>query len=183
MDYTQVLALLKDASPFDLFRIKTAIQNEIESPEKIKMIRRCFAVGDQVSYFDNNTNSLRPALVLEKNIKKVLVQDLVDNKKWNMPYYMLNLTGKESDIHAPAQAKLTKNHLKVGELVGFMNEGKQIIGHINKLNHKTVSLITLENKSWYVYYGSLFKVLENGLETNSGRLLIEQNCEDYNKPA
>ena len=30
MDFTEVMQLLKNASPYDLFRIKVAINNEIE---------------------------------------------------------------------------------------------------------------------------------------------------------
>lgn len=41
-----------------------------------------------------------------------------------------------------------------------MHEGKQQVGHINKLNPKTASLITQDHKHWSVVYNLLFKVLD-----------------------
>ena len=61
MDFTEVMQLLKNASPYDLYRIKVAIQNEIEKPEHIRAMRKCFAVGDKVSYFDSDKNTKRVA--------------------------------------------------------------------------------------------------------------------------
>ena len=160
MDFTEVMKLLKNASPYDLYRIKVAIQNEMEKPEHIRKMRECFAVGDQVSYFDSETNALIHSLVLEKNLKNAVLKNLSDNKVWNVPYYMINLTGKESDIHVNHKERPTKNNFRVGDCVGFNNDGQQYVGTIIKLNHKTASLITRENKRWRVSYGLLFKVLD-----------------------
>lgn len=160
MNFTEVMKLLKNASPYDLYRIKVAIQNEIEKPEYIRVIRECFAVGDTVSYFDSDKNLLVDAVVLEKNPKNAVIKNLHDQQRWNIPYYMINLTGKESDIHANHKEKPTKNNFKVGDCVGFNNDGQQCIGTIIKRNHKTASLITRDNKRWRVGYGLLYKVLD-----------------------
>lgn len=171
MDFTEVMQLLKNASPYDLHRIKVAIQNEIEKPEHIRAMRGCFAVGDKVSYFDSDKNALINAIVLEKNPKNAVLKNLCDQKVWNTPYYMINLTGKTSDIHPNHKERPTKNNFKVGECVGFNNDGQQSIGTIIKLNHKTASLITRDNKRWRVGYGLLYKILdgEKG-EVSSGSL-------------
>lgn len=160
MDFTEVMQLLKNASPYDLYRIKVAIQNEIEKPEHIRVMRECFAIGDKVSYFDSDRNALIHATVLEKNPKKVLLKNLCDQQRWNIPYYMINLTGKVSDIHINHKERPTKNNFKVGDCVGFNNDGEQCIGTIIKLNHKTASLVTRDNKRWRVGYGLLFKILD-----------------------
>lgn len=160
MDFTEVMQLLKNASPYDLYRIKVAIQNEIEKPEYIRTMRECFAIGDKVSYFDSNKNALIHAIVLEKNSKNVVLKNLCDQQVWNMPYYMINLTGKTSDIHINHKEKPTKNNFKVGDCVGFNNDGQQRIGTIIKLNHKTASLIARDNKRWRVGYGLLYKILD-----------------------
>ncbi len=160
MDFTAVIQLLKEATPYDLYRIKVAINNEIERPDHIKSIRSCFAVGDQISYFDEQSNSLIPAIVLDKMVKNVRVKNLVDQKIWILPYYMLNLEKKESDIRINHKEKPTKNHFRIGDCVGFNHDGLQSIGTITKLNHKTASLVTHDNKRWRVGYGLLFKVLD-----------------------
>lgn len=160
MNFTEVIQLLKNASPYDLFRIKAAINNEIEKPEHIKLIRQCFAVGDQITYFDEQSNSLVSAIVLDKMVKNVRVRNLQDQKIWILPYYMLNIEKKESDIHINHKEKPTKNNFKIGDCVGFNNDGAQCIGIITKLNHKTASLVTNDHKRWRVGYGILFKVMD-----------------------
>jgi len=174
MDFTEMMTMLKNATLYDLYRIRVAIQNEMENPDRIKVLRACFAVGEPISYFNGKTNALSQAIVLQKNPKYVVVKDLGDNKNWNVPYYMINLTGKTSDIRTRGREKLTKNHLKVGDLVGFDYDGKQYIGIINKLNYKTVTLTTRENKLYRVSYGMLFKVLEAEQENEIYASSIEE---------
>ena len=169
MNYTEVIDLFKKASLYDLYRIRVAIQNEIEDPARIEAVRQCFAVGDHVFYFSRRKNSLIKALVLEKNQKNTVVEDLEDHRIWNVPYYMLTVSENESGIKAKAHQKLTKNHLKVGEHVGFDYDGKSYNGTINKLNHKTVSLTTSEG-NYRVSYGMLYKILDG--EQAEEQLLI-----------
>lgn len=91
-DYTEVMKLLKNASLFDLYRIRISIQNAMENPERINVIRQCFALGDLIYHFSDEKNALVHAIVLEKNIKNVVVKNLCDQKIWNIPYYMINLS-------------------------------------------------------------------------------------------
>lgn len=172
MDFSEVMQLLKNASPYDLFRIKSSINNEIEKPEHIKAIRQRFAIGDQLTYFDEQSNSLVSAVVMDKMVKNVRVRNLHDQKIWILPYYMLNIEKKESDIHINHKEKPTKNNFKIGDCVGFNNDGKQCIGTITKLNHKTASLITSDNKRWRVGYGILFKVLDGESADRVSSMLI-----------
>lgn len=172
MDFTEVMRLLQDETPYNLYRIKVAIENEIENPEHIKTMRKQFAIGDQITYFDQGSNSLISAVVLDKMVKNVRVKNLRDQKVWILPYYMINVEKKESDIHMVHNEKPTKNHFKIGDSVGFNNDGTQYFGIVTKLNHKTASLVTRDNKCWRVSYGLLFKVLDGELANNTSPLLI-----------
>ncbi|HSW71054.1 MAG TPA: hypothetical protein VLH77_03640 [Gammaproteobacteria bacterium] len=160
MNYTEVLNVIKNASLFDLYRLECAISNELESPERIKKLREKFRVGDVVSYFDKNKNALIKAVVLEKNQKKVLVQHVIDKEKWNIPYYFLNIDYANTDMHPGHREKLTRNHVKVGEFVGFNHDGIDITGMIVRLNQKTASVATLDRGRWRVSYGCLYKVID-----------------------
>lgn len=172
MDFTEAIKLFKNATPYDLYRIKIAIKNEIEKPEHIRAIRACFAVGDQISYFDSEKNTLIQAIVLEKNPKNVVLKNLYDKKIWKVPYYMINISGKESDIHCTHKEKPSKNNFKVGNCVGFNNDGQQCTGTITKLNHKTASLITRDKKRWRVSYGLLYQILEGEQVTQTLNISI-----------
>jgi hypothetical protein len=167
MEFTAVMQLLKNASPYDLYRIKVAIGNEIEKPEHIRAMRSRFAIGDKITYFDAQSNSLIPAIVLDKMVKNVRLQNLVDQRIWRLPYYMINLEKKESDIHVHNKERPTKNNFRIGDGVGFNHDGQQCFGTIKKLNHKTASVVTRDNKRWLVGYGLLFKVLEGKSEENT----------------
>ncbi len=164
MDFTQIMGLLKNASLYDLYRLQVALKNQMEDPEKIHQARNSFAVGDMISYFNGPTNSLSQGVVLEKNLKKAVIKDLSDNGLWNLPYCMINLSGKDSDIKTHGREKLSKNNLKVGDLVGFDYEGKNYSGVVDKLNFKTVGLITRDHKNYRVPYGMLFKIMEGECE-------------------
>jgi hypothetical protein len=181
MNFSELMKPLGEASLFDLFRMKVMIQNIIDDPVRIKELRQSFAVGDTISYFDVQQNSLIEAVVLEKKKKFVLVKNRSDGQIGNIKYYMLNLQGRESDILAHGREKLTKNHLKVGDFVGFDHDGEQTTGSILKLNAKTVSLITPNNKRWRVPYGMLFKVLDGETVIEDGVTLIANHKQQGNK--
>lgn len=172
VDFTEVMRLLKDETPYNLYRIKVAIENEIENPERIKTMREQFAIGDQITYFDKGSNTLISAVVLDKKMKNVRVKNLCDKKIWILPYYMINLGKKESDIHMNHKEKPTKNHFKIGDYVGFNHDGVQCFGMITKLNYKTASLVTRDNKCWRVSYGLLFKVLDGEFADSTSTVLI-----------
>ena len=169
MDFTTVLTSLKEASLYDLYRLRVALKNQMDDPEKIKALRQCFAVGSSISYFNSIKNSLCRGTVLRKNLKKVVVMDLEDTQVWTVPYYAINLTGKESDIQRDHHEKLTKNNLRVNDRIGFDHEGKHYFGIVNKLNHKTASVLTSEHKRFRVGYGLLFKVIEGEMQGSSSK--------------
>lgn len=56
--------------------------------------------------------------------------------------------------------KLDKNALAVGDTVGFTIDDQKIIGKIIRLNLKTVTLITNDNRKWRVSYSLLFSIVD-----------------------
>lgn len=59
MAHAQLLEALNRASTFDLFLLNAMIDRELESPERIGRIKAALTVGQKLSYFDCNSNSLR----------------------------------------------------------------------------------------------------------------------------
>jgi len=163
MNYTEVINTIKSASLFDLYRLSVAIRNEMENPERIQQLRQIFKEGDTVFYFDAPKNQLQKAIVVQKNPKYVLVKNNEDQKCWNIPYYLLNISKIDTDINITRNDKLSKNNLKVGECVGFNRDGKTICGVILRLNHKTVTIMTGTQHRWRVVYSFLFKVIDGDI--------------------
>jgi hypothetical protein len=175
MNYTDVMNALKNASLFDLFRLAIAISHELENPDRIKAAKQAFKVGDTVSFFDEKTNALQSGIVIEKNLKYVVLQDARDQYHLRkMPYCYLNLDKVSTDIHCQQREKLSKNNLKIGDCVGFNKDGEQIVGVITRLNFKTVSLITVERRRWRVGYVHLYKIIDTELAKRFAELSVNR---------
>ena len=163
MNYTDVMNTFKTATLFDLFRISIAISHEMQNPDRIKLVRQAFKIGDTLTFFHEKTNGLKSGTVIEKNIKYVTLLNENEQHIWKIPYCFLNIENVNTDIHSDRHAKLSKNNLKIGEYVGFNSDGRQISGMVIRLNNKTVSLITTDNEKWLAHYGCLYKIIDADL--------------------
>jgi hypothetical protein len=173
MDYTQLPNELEKASLFDLYRLRAGIGKMLDQPDRIKAIKRRLSIDMEVTYFDEAKNRLIPATVEEIQRTRLLVRNVSDGKKWKIPFYMVNIDGVDTDIHAE-QGQVDRNKLKVGDLVGFHDRQQQEqYGEIVRLNPKTVTLHTKFGTKWRVAYSLLFKVVDGdgGQVADSG--LIE----------
>lgn len=181
MNYTEIINSIQQASLFDLYRLSVAIGHTMEDPQRIQMIRQSFKEGDALSYFDITANCLQNATVIQKNLKWVIVQNNLDHKRYRVPYGALNLHQANADIHASSTVKLTKNHLKIGDYVGFHKEGERIVGVVTRLNYKTANLSAREGHRWRVSYSMLFKVIDSDvadfLELSSAALRLKNVTE------
>jgi hypothetical protein len=65
MDYTFIIAELRAASLFDLFRLRAALSQQLEDPQRIDQVRRTLRPGMPISYFDEAHNRLIEATVIE----------------------------------------------------------------------------------------------------------------------
>jgi hypothetical protein len=162
MNYANLLTELNKASLFDLHRLRVAMSNEMDNPRRILAVKRNLQIGMELTYFDAVENRLIKAKLLELRQKKVLVLDTEQQKKFVMPYHMLNVDGIETSIHESSDV-LTINNLKVGERVGFTNSrnGQLVAGIIKRLNHKTVTLETNQGKQWRASYRCLHRIHES----------------------
>lgn len=159
MDYTHLLNELNKATSFDLYRLHVAIGNELESPKRILSIKQKLRIGMELSYFYHVENRLVKAKLLEMRQKNVVVLDHEKNKRFVIPYYMLNVDGIDVDIYESKNTEtLTANTLKVGDCVGFNKDGENIVGIIRRINHKTVTLETKSGHQWRVAYSFLYRI-------------------------
>lgn len=161
MDYTHLLNELNKATSFDLYRLHVAIGNELENPKRILSIKQKLRIGMELSYFDQVENRLITSKLLEMRQKNAVVLDHEKNKRFVIPYYMLNVDGIDVDIYESNNTEtLTANMLKVGDCVGFNKDGESIIGIIKRINHKTITLETNSGHQWRVAYSFLYRVYD-----------------------
>lgn len=164
MDYTFIIDELRSASLFDLFRLRAALSQQLEDPDRIALVRRRLRTGMLISYFDEAQNRLIEASVLELHRTRLLVENRHDLARWSIPFGAVNIDRVETDIRAvaPEQRALDRSRLKVGDAVGFRDRQNQDkYGQVVALNQKTATILTKDNQKWRVAYQFLFPVIES----------------------
>ncbi len=165
MDYSKIIDDLKQASLFDLYRLRVAINHQLETPQRIDEVRRSLKPGQIVSYFDSVENRLVESKVIKLKRTRLLVENIHDKQRWNIPFYWINLDRVDTDITAPARMGLEKSQLKVGDTVGFQDkQNNDVYGEVIRLNQKTATIVTNTNMKWRVAYEWLHLVLEGEQE-------------------
>ena len=162
MDFSAMMKELEDASLFDLYRLQSAISRELENPERIRKIKQLIKVGDTVRYFLSEENRLIEAEVLEIKRSRVLVQNKHDLKRWNIPFYMINVDDIPVDIcRQDTAAGMDRHEISIGDMVGFKDrDNNNRRGKVIRLNPKTVTLLVEPNQKWRVSYALLHPIID-----------------------
>ncbi len=178
MDYSKILEELKQASLFDLYRLSVAINQLLEDPRRLFEIKKCLRFGQNISYFDDTENRLIKAKVIKLMRTRLLVENIDDQQRWEIPLYYVNLDEVNTDIIGSSKMGLDKSQLKVGDLVSFQDkQNNDVHGKIIRLNQKTATIKTNTNTEWRVGYGWLYLVInvEQGIpQLIEGRVIGEK---------
>jgi len=162
LDYDQLLNELRNASLFDLYRLRSVIDNLLDDPANQQRVKRQLYPGMETAYFDSQANRLVPVRVHEVRKSRALVVELEGGKRWNIPVYMFALQGEVPDI-TPARDRVDRLSLRVGDRVGFVGrDGQELMGTVKKLNPKRAKIDTSEGV-WNVHYSLLFPVIDGEL--------------------
>eukprot|EP01035_Chromulina_nebulosa_P022502 gene22502-29139_t len=150
------------ASLFDIYRLNVAMTALLEQPDKIANIKRNLKIGMHISYFSVRQNKLVDAVIEEIQRTNVYVRDKRDGQKWGVPFYALNLSNVNTDIHTKQpQEKYDRNQFHVGEHISFLGKNEiETYGIITQLNPKTASIVTRDKSRWRVSYSHLFKIVD-----------------------
>ena len=172
MNFSDVLKALNQASAFELYRMRAAIDRVLGEPRWLLSVQARLRVGQSVQYFDSQTNALRHGQILEMRRKQAVVLDRDDGRRWLISYAAINLDGADVQIREQPRQGLGRNEVAVGEVVGFVDRDQnQRSGQVIRLNDKTVTLLCNHQK-WRVAYAFLHRVVESDV--------IEQNAIGHN---
>ena len=153
--------ILKQASIYDLFRLQASITHELSNQKRLDKIKHSISIGQTIQYFNSKFNNVISAVVIEKYKDTLLVEHVDHNGRWEIRYYAININDNNL-LHCERSNhnKLNKGNVAIGDLLGFKHHDKQIVGHVVKINPKTVKLITNEKHTWNVYYGHLYHITD-----------------------
>ena len=173
MDYSGILQALKEASLFDLYRLRAAIDHMLDQPERLDAIRNRLKPGQTITYFDETENRLIEARVIRLKRTRLLVENRHDGQQWNIPFYYVNLDRVDTDIKPISpEVGLDRSRLKVGDKVGFRDrQNNDLYGQVIRLNRKTATIQTENSGKWRVAYSFLFPIIDGRLGGRPG--LIE----------
>ena len=164
MNFTEVIKSLNNASAFDLYRIRAAIDRVLDEPRWLQSVQVRLKIGQEVQYFDSRANALRRGRLLEMRRKQAVVLDSDDARRWLISYAAINLDGSDVQIRENKAQGLGRNEVAVGDVVGFVDRDQnQRTGEIIRLNDKTVSL-QCGGAQWRVAYAYLHRVVDADLK-------------------
>ncbi len=161
MNYSEILAQLKAASAFDLYRLRAAIDRTLDEPSWMIAILSRLRIGQTIDYFDPQANTSHTGQLVELRRKQAVVLDAATGQRWLISYAAINLDGADVDIRERPRQGLGRNEVAVGDRVGFVGrDHKERSGRIIRLNDKTVT-IDCEQQHWRVSYSLLYRVLDS----------------------
>lgn len=168
MNYSEILAQLKAASAFDLYRLRAAIDRALDEPAWMVAVQAQLTVGQAVEYFDPQANASHAGQVLELRRKQAVVLDKATGQRWLVSYAAINLDGADIEIREKPQQGLGRNEVAIGDRVGFIGQdNKERSGRIIRLNDKTVTLES-EHQQWRVSYSLLHRVVDSDANVVNG---------------
>jgi len=171
MNFSDVLKTLNQASAFELYRMRAAINRVLDEPRWLQAIQSRLQIGQAIEYFDSQANKSRRGKLLELRRKQAVVMDQDDGKRWLIPYVAINLDGSDVQIREQSVQGLGRNEVAVGDIVGFINRNQQQqSGQVIRLNDKTVTLLCGQQQ-WRVAYTFLHRVVDADS--------VEQNVIEY----
>lgn len=168
MNYSEILAQLKAASAFDLYRLRAAIDRALDDPAWMVAVQARLRVGQTVEYFDPQTNASHTGQLLELRRKQAVVLDKTTHQRWLISYAAINLDGADVEVREKPRQGLGRNEVAIGDRVGFVGrDHKERSGRIIRLNDKTVTL-ECEDQQWRVSYGLFHRVVDSDANIVNG---------------
>ena len=160
MNYADLLQLLDQASAFDLYRLRTVLDNMIDDPKRLNEVKVRLRLGMSVSYYEPSLNRIEQGVVERIKQTRALIRNS-DGRRWDVPLCAINIHDVDITHHTNPKQTLTRNDVAIGDRVGFRDRnGREHAGVVKRLNQKTVTIDT-QLGSWRVAYPLLYKVIEH----------------------
>lgn len=160
MNYSELIQLLDQATAFDLYRLRAALDNMIDDPKRLIEVKAALRLGQQVQFYDTASNQIHEVIVERIKQTRAHVRHCESNSRWDIPLCAINVRGVDTSISEQQKQGLTKNELHVGEVVGFVDRsGIERSGKVIRLNQKSVTIDDHSGGSWRVGYSLLHKVI------------------------
>lgn len=182
MNYTNILQELEEASLFNLYRLRAAIDNEMDNSHRIGKVKQALSIGQEITWFDETTNKLERAVIQKFTNTRCDVKNISDGKGWRILYASINVDDTDVSIKSNQKFGVKKSALRVGDLVSFLDKEHTLqFAKVQKLNPKTAGVITMEGIQWRVSYGALSKNMDIDADFVKEKELQYEECLQNNQ--
>jgi len=165
MEYSEILAHLQQSSAYDLYRLQHLLEHWLDDPNRIFRIKKALHPGDIIVYYDSAEDREVKARVLSFQRSRLLVENLHDQKKFNIPYIAVNTAA----LTANTSGGIDPKQLQIGHRVSFNDaEGVTHFGAVIELSSHSATLET-EIGVWRVGYGQLLALTEPAIKESKQR--------------
>ncbi len=173
MNFSELLEALNQASGFELYRLRVAIDRVLMDPKWMIAIRAQLHIGQEVDYFDPRANRLCPGQIMEFRPKEVLVRQTDTQQLWWLTYPAINVNRIDVSVRETSHQGLCRNEVAIGDTVGFVDhDHHQRSGKVTRLNDKTVTL-HCDGQKWRVAYALIHRVLNQDSSTTTDRAITK----------
>jgi hypothetical protein len=154
---SRLLEDLDRLSLFDLRQVQRFVGHLLEDPERNLAVKKLLRPGMEISWFSSEENQLLQAIVIEIKKTRVIVQNIADNKRWDIYLYNIDIDNNGSVFsHHKKTGSLDRSSLRIGDHVGYTSrKGEDVFGVIRKLNPKNAVVMLNNGQLWNVHYSLL----------------------------
>lgn len=161
MDFSALLKALNEASGFELYRLRVAIDRVLEQPQWQIAVQQQLYIGQMIEFFHGNDNRMLTGRLVEMRRKEAVVEvDEPTRVRWLIPYVSINVEGVDVTIREQPKRGLGRNEIAIGDMVGFRDrDHHERVGKVIRLNDKTVTML-VDDQQWRVAYELLHRFIE-----------------------
>jgi hypothetical protein len=164
----RMIEALDGASSLQLYQLKALIEGMLTDQRRMMASRANLHLGQTVRFVDFRTGQLRRGKVIAKHDTQATMREEGVSRTWKIPYVAIEpleaSPGDTAKPYDPPPEPATPTHpsgFNQGDRVSFKDRaGNTQFGVIAKINRRTATIETSDQKTWRVDFELLRHVVE-----------------------
>lgn len=159
---------LQGATSIQLYQMRALIDGMLADTKRTIAARAALHLGQAVRFIDHRTGQVRLGKLIARHDTQATVLEEGVRRTWKIPYVAiegaLNAPGEQPKAYdPPPEPAKPQGHIefKVGDKVTFDDgKGVALVGMITRVNRRTATLQTMDEKTWRVDFQLLRHVVD-----------------------
>jgi len=163
-----MIEALEGASSLQLYQLNALIEGMLADQRRTMASRASLHLGGAVRFVDFRSGQLRQGKVIAKHDTQATVREEGVSRTWKIPYVAIEPleaspgdTAKPYDPPPEPAAPTHPSGFNPGDRISFEDRnGHTQFGVVAKINRRTATIETSDQKTWRVDFGLLRHVVE-----------------------